>query len=75
MSCELMSTCPFFNEKMPASPQTLALYRARYCRGENAECARYLVFSALGRDAVPLDLYPNDRLQALKVVRSAHTNA
>lgn len=69
VACELISTCPFFNERMKVRSEILTLYRIRYCRGQHTECARYLVYAALGRAEVPADLYPNDQLQALRLVR------
>jgi hypothetical protein len=36
------------------------LYKTSYCRDDNSKCARFRVFSALGREKVPADLYPND---------------
>lgn len=70
MACELVSTCPFFNERMRVRSEVLTLYRIRYCRGQHIECARYLVYSACGRAAVPNDLYPGDKLEALRIVRN-----
>lgn len=75
MACELTSTCLFFNDQTDVKPQTAALFKARYCRGDHAECARYLVFASRGRDAVPQDLSPNDRLRALHMLRSHEMHA
>lgn len=71
-NCELTKRCLFFNDQMSDMPAMSAVYKARYCRHSNVECARWLVFSALGREAVPEDLYPNDRLRALRIVRHGH---
>lgn len=71
-NCEMLPTCPFFNDRMDLKPGLTALYKARYCRGDNSECGRHIVFVALGRAAVPCDMYPNDRLAALSLVRRAH---
>jgi hypothetical protein len=71
MACELIPQCIFFNERVKSSPEAFVLYKARYCNGEHTECARYLVFVALGKAAVPTDLFPNDRLRALTIVRTA----
>ncbi len=70
MGCKLTSTCPFFGGALDLKPQTAALFRARYCRGNHAECARFLIFAARGREAVPHDLSPNDRLRALHILRA-----
>ncbi len=73
MACELRAKCPLFNDQMEADSTTRAMYRVQYCNGEYSECARYLVFTALGAEHVPRDLYPNDRLRALGLVRASHT--
>ena len=67
MDCECLPTCIFFNDKMASMPAVASLFKERYCRGDNRECARYVVFKALGRGNVPPDLYPNqvERARAL----------
>lgn len=66
-NCELIKGCVFFNDKMATTPVTAELYKKTYCQGNNAECARYMVFKAKGREKVPPDLFPNqkDRATAL----------
>lgn len=72
MACELTGTCIFFNDKMHGKPAMLALYKAQYCHGDFAHCARYMIYAALGRENVPSDLYPNDRLRSIRILRSAN---
>ena len=43
---------------MPALSDT---FRARYCKGNFMICARHVVCLAKGKDAVPMDLYPNQQ--------------
>lgn len=69
--CEISSTCIFFNDQHDLAAATAAMMKARYCKNSNTDCARYLVFLALGRDAVPADLAPIDRMRALGLVREA----
>ncbi len=68
--CVCLSKCLFFNDKMSAMPTTAERMKKRYCLGESAGCARYIVFSALGREKVPTDLFPHnvERAQALLAV-------
>ncbi len=65
--CECLTGCIFFNNKMSNMPSMAAMYKKTYCRGDASHCARYLVFKALGKQAVPIDLFPNmtDRARAL----------
>lgn len=59
MDCECVAGCPFFNDRMSANPATAGMYKRKYCQGDYASCARYRVFKARGKPAVPADLYPN----------------
>lgn len=56
--CECLPKCPFFNDRMAQTPAMAQLLKKRYCLGDATGCARYIVFRAAGREAVPADLYP-----------------
>lgn len=66
--CELLAGCPFFNDKMKTSEGLAKLYKLKYCKGDNAKCARYTVFKKLGRPAVPPGLFPNMMGQAQEII-------
>lgn len=66
--CECLPTCPFFNEQMADMPSMSQIIKRRYCRGSNVRCARHIVFRALGRDAVPEDLYPSQVDRAEEII-------
>jgi hypothetical protein len=66
--CEILSTCVFFNDEMANMPATAAIYKERYCQGDNLTCARYLVFKAVGRLKVPSDLFPPEEKRAKKII-------
>ena len=57
--CELLEGCLFFNDKMYLEEELAAIYKNMYCRGDNSNCARFMVFKKLGKPAVPDNLYPN----------------
>jgi hypothetical protein len=57
--CELLKGCLFFNDKMPEASGMGAIYKKKYCLGDNAECARFMIAKKLGREKVPVNLYPN----------------
>lgn len=65
--CQCLPGCLFFNDKMPDTSGLGAIYKRRYCLGDHRRCARFMVFSKLGKPAVPQDLYPNmvDRAEAI----------
>jgi hypothetical protein len=48
--CELMPTCPYFNDEFQEAPEMTAGLKERYCRGEYAWCGRYMAFKALERE-------------------------
>lgn len=69
--CELLKGCPFFNDKMDPEKGTGAMYKNKYCLGDNSNCARYMVFKKLGREKVPANLYPNMHDRARKILAGA----
>ena len=50
-ACELLSTCPYFNDSMYGMAGT---DKEQYCKGDYAWCGRYMVFKALERQIVGL---------------------
>lgn len=70
-TCELLTTCPFFNDVMIGMPLSSQLLKNRHCRADNTRCARYMVFKALGREHVPPTLFPDDIERAEEIIRAA----
>jgi hypothetical protein len=66
--CVCLAECPFFSDKMKDMEGLAAMYKRRYCLGDNTECARLMVFEKFGKEAVPSDLYPNMRDRAREIV-------
>jgi hypothetical protein len=69
MKCELLEGCIFFNDKMDIESGLGKLYKQRYCEGDNTICARYIVASKIGRQHVPVNLYPNMHEQAEEILK------
>lgn len=72
--CEALEGCPFFHDRMRTMPAVATLVKQRYCLGQDhAQCARYVVKSALGSGQVPADMFPDqiDRAQQLIAARGA----
>ena len=67
--CILIETCIFFNDKMAKMPSTAEVYKKVYCRHDHANCARYMVYSAIGRESVPSDLFPNETQRAQNIIQ------
>jgi hypothetical protein len=66
--CQLLKTCPFFNDKMANMPVMAGIYKRNFCQTDNSNCARYIIFSTLGREHVPTDLFPNQKDRAAVIV-------
>ncbi len=66
--CELLEKCIFFLDKMENMPATAEIYKDQYCRENNLDCARFMVFKALGREKVPLNLFPNMKDKAQEII-------
>ena len=66
-TCECLSGCIFFNDRMASMPVLAERWKQKFCLGDHAVCARHQVLAALGRGNVPPDLYPNqaDRARQL----------
>lgn len=69
--CECLEGCLFFNDKMEKMPAMSEMYKRNYCKGDFNGCARYMVFKALGKPAVPDSLYPNQKEKALEILKNA----
>ncbi len=66
--CECLGGCPFFNDRMKDMEGMTTLFKRRYCLGDKTTCARYMVFSKLGKPSVPADLYPNQAARAAEMI-------
>lgn len=69
--CECIPGCPFFNDKMAKMPAMAHVYKTNYCQSDFDSCARHRVLTALGKPAVPSDLYPNQEDRALEIIAAA----
>ena len=71
-NCECMQGCPYFEKDlMKQLPDVLKLRQEQYCLGDNSTCARYMVFKALGKSNVPLDLLPSQVEKARVIIKNA----
>ena len=69
--CECLPRCSFFHDKMANMPRMAEVYKKKFCLGDNTHCARFMVFKARGREAVPADLFPNERKRAQELLGGA----
>lgn len=74
-NCPLTEICIFFNDEMGNKPDLISnSFKVRFCRGSNAQCARWQVYSVLGSPGVPRDLYPNQSDRVLKIIHENKEN-
>jgi hypothetical protein len=66
--CECLAGCLFFNNKMKDNGGIGSMFKQKYCLGDNADCARYMVFKKFGKQRVPVNLYPNMVDRALEIL-------
>jgi hypothetical protein len=71
--CELTATCIFFNDQMAGMPSTAAAFKKIFCEEDFANCGRYLIYRAIGREHVPNDLFPNQSSRANGII-AGHNN-
>ena len=69
--CPYAEKCPFFNDAMAKLPLSAEMYKERYCKGDFNKCARFEVRSKCGKEAVPANLYPNQKDRAAEIVKSS----
>ena len=72
MDCIKLQGCPFYNDKMPMDRGVGAIYKKKYCKGNQLQCARYMVMSAFGSAYVSPSLYPNMVDVARKIISEAN---
>jgi hypothetical protein len=57
-NCTLLEICPFFNDELKSIPGFVEAHKDIYCKGKYETCARYMIFTKLGRECVPSNLFP-----------------
>lgn len=62
--CELLVECLFFNDKLKNMPKASDIMKKMYCKWHYTKCARYKIAMAMGKKAVPTDMFPGDSLRA-----------
>jgi hypothetical protein len=72
--CEKLPACPFFHDQLPDMPEIADRLKAAYCRGDNSECARYMVASTIGPSHVPANLFPRHVFRAQKIIARVRTS-
>ncbi len=64
--CELVATCPFFNDRRHWMSEMTDADRERYCKGDYNWCGRYMTFKALQKERERQDSSPTSGKGDLK---------
>ncbi len=68
--CPSIQACPFFNDKMKGMPSTAEMYKKKYCHTDYVNCARFMVSKAIGKENVPIDLFPNQTDRVKQIINA-----
>ena len=71
-NCELIEKCVFFNDKMGTMPGTAEMFKKKYCKEDNSNCARHMIVKAMGREKVPPNLFPNQTDEAKRIISTTN---
>jgi hypothetical protein len=66
--CPNLPTCQFFTGKMERMPSVSLYLKHQFCKGDNTNCARWMVYSSLGEGNTPDDLFPNEPKRAYELI-------
>ena len=67
--CPVLENCRFFNDIIENMPSISGSLKERYCLGNNTECARFRIFTEIGKEHLPYDVFPHEMDKAEKLVR------
>lgn len=66
--CEFSGTCPFYNGTMANMPGDAEEMKEKYCENNNLNCARFMLYQAMGESGAPDDLKPSDKTRAYQLI-------
>jgi len=69
--CELIDKCPFFNKQLVNKDDKIEELKEKYCKTNCLHCARYMIVTAVGKEAVPSDLAPDEKTKAYEIISSS----
>ena len=66
--CELLKGCLFFDDKLKNMLKASDMMKKMYCKWLYTKYARYKIAIAMGRNAVPKDLFPGDHKRSSEIL-------
>ncbi len=72
--CNFLQGCLFITEKLGAFPHMGDALRVTLCHKDYQNCARHIIWTKLGTDAVPYNLLPSDHICAERIIEEAESS-
>ena len=70
--CPSLPGCPFFNDKMAMDSESIKeMFKKRYCKSDYTKCARWNVATSVGKEKVPINLFPNQKNRVDKIINDS----
>ena len=69
--CEYINKCPFYNNELEGDTDKIEELKKNYCQTSCMHCARYMIATALNSEAVPEDLYPDQKSRAYEIISNS----
>ncbi|RKX83558.1 MAG: hypothetical protein DRP58_08550 [Spirochaetes bacterium] len=66
--CELIENCEFYNGQLKGNKEQIEAMKEKYCKVNNLNCARYMIFMALGKEKMPNELFPHQKDRAYLLI-------
>ena len=66
--CELIDKCPFFSGQLAERADEREELKEKYCKNNNLNCARYMIASSVGKEQIPPNLYPDEKIAAYAII-------
>ncbi len=66
--CELIDECPFFRGQLTERADEREELKEKYCKNNNLNCARYMIASSVGKEHIPPNLYPDEKIAAYAII-------
>lgn len=70
MSCDLISSCSFYNNELTKPSHETIMYKEMYCTDDHQSCVRFLMSKVLKEEFISDSITPNDRMAAKELIES-----
>jgi len=70
MSCDLMTSCSFYNNELTKPTNETIMYKEVYCTDDHQSCVRFLMTKVLKEEFIPNSISPIDKVEAKELIES-----